>query len=141
MLRVLRTIAALATMMSVAEHPVPAQGAQSLCVTNPDTTDGVRVNFHQLVAEADSVSLAKLGLPYRPVDDVAVIADEATCGLAVNAFNGLYQSDSSKYIARALVMRVGANRYVVWGVRPRSSDGRDLYFVFDQTFQFVKLIA
>jgi hypothetical protein len=72
---------------------------------------------------------------------VSVVTDEEICQIAVNAFNSLYRGDSTNFISRAVVVRVGADHYVVWGVRPRSGMGRDLYFVFDRAFNFLKLLT
>ncbi len=142
MLRVIFLVVALAVRMIVTGSQVPAQVTRSSCVTDADSANSVRSKFQQMVAQGDSAGLARLGLPYRPVDNVSVVTDETTCGLAVSAFNALYLSDSAKYITRAVVVTVGPTRYVVWGVRPRSGvGGRDLFFVFDQTFQFIRLIA
>jgi hypothetical protein len=114
---------------------------QQACVTNPDTAESARLHFLQLVTRYDSVRLADLSLPYRPAEGVSVIASEQTCGLAVAAFNQHYSDDSSTHIARALVLKVGADRYVVWGVRPRSPGGRDLYFIFDEGFSLRKVMT
>jgi hypothetical protein len=141
MLRTVCAIAAIGTVMMMSDDPLPAQGLPQSCVTSPDSADQVRLHFHDLVTKADSAGLARLRLPYRPAAGISVVTDEETCQIAINAFNDLYQDDSTNFISRAVVIRVGADRYVVWGVRPRSGKGRDLYFVFDQAFNFLKLLT
>jgi hypothetical protein len=87
----------------------------------------------------DSVRLAQIELPYRPPAGVVVIQDEQTCHAGARAYNALYP-DRQQHIKRAVIVRVGNDRYVLWAVRHRGGRGRDLNFVFDLNWHLVKLL-
>jgi hypothetical protein len=110
------------------------------CVTDADSASVVEAHFTMLVTRSDSLSLAKMGLSYQPPTSVGVVADEAVCAAGVAAHNALYQADTASFVSRAVVLQVGANRYVLWAVAPRVGDGRDLFFVFDTSWTLVKLL-
>jgi hypothetical protein len=110
------------------------------CVTAADSAESLRMKFDLLTQRMDSVGLAQIELPYRPATGVKVIQDEDTCRAGIRAFNALYP-DRQQHIKRAVVLRVGSDRYVLWGVRYRSGRGRHLQFVFDLNWHLVKLLV
>jgi hypothetical protein len=111
------------------------------CVTSRDSLDLVQSHFANMVAKADSTTLARLGLPYRPAAGVAGVTEADICRTGIAAYNALYP-DSAEQVQRAVVVQVGEDRYVLWAVRERRrGPGRDLYFVFDPRWHLVKLLT
>jgi hypothetical protein len=110
------------------------------CVTAADSAESLRVSFDLLTQRMDSIRLAQIELPYRPTAGVTVIRDDATCRAGIRAHNALYP-DPQQHIKRAVILRVGSERYVLWAVRHRSGRGRDLQFVFDLNWHLVKLLV
>jgi hypothetical protein len=88
----------------------------------------------------DSVGLAEIELPCRPAGGVKVIEDDEVCRAGIRAYNALYP-DRQHHIKRAVIVRVGNDRYVLWAVRHRSGRGRHLQFVFDLNWHLVKLLV
>jgi hypothetical protein len=94
-----------------------------------------------MVDREDAATLSALGLPHRPAAGVTVITNNAVCSAGISAHNALFGKNRTAYISRAAVVRVGTDRYVLWGVTSRTGAGRDLYFVFDTAWSLVTIIA
>jgi hypothetical protein len=114
---------------------VPKASAQAptICVTNQDSTLATRVYFTEAVKNFPDTLLTLYGLPRQSVPDISVVTDDSLCARARDAFNAAYPTTDTLYVVtRAIVLRVGPERYVVAPARQR---GPLRKVVFDSAFQ------
>jgi hypothetical protein len=125
----------LVTAASSAAH---LRAGDPICVTQADTVRPHRQKLQWIVTNASPAILAVVQLPSRPPQGVTVVADDAVCARAVTAYNArLSGADTVLAVTRIIVLRIGANRYVVIRASSPTGPGLRSWLVYDNAFHFL----
>jgi hypothetical protein len=133
----------LALVLSVGLARLPYDVTDPVCVTQADTVRPHLEKFQWIVTNSTPANLSGLDLPPNPTAGaVTVVTDEAICSQAVTAYNGqLVGSDTSLAVTRIIVLRVGANRFVVTRASSPTGPGWRSWSIYNSSFQFLGAIA
>jgi hypothetical protein len=109
-----------------------------VCVTQSDTVRPHLEAFQWIVANSPPAILSDISLPSKPAGGVTVVADEAVCSQSLTAINGrLVGADTSLAATRVIVLRVGAERYVITHATSPTQPGWRSWYIYTTSFQFL----